>query len=218
MQQYPILYSLQHCPYAIRARMGILLAKQPVFLRAIDLKDKPEEMLEVSPTGTVPLLILDESKIIDESLEIMVWALGNNDPDNLLRNDITDVLQNMLSIIKEYDNEFKSRLEKYKCAKRYHETDKDYCRQQCELFIAELEQRLTSNDYFMGERASLVDYAILPFIRQFARVERQWYLQSPYPNVRQWLNKHLQSPLFSKTMIKYPLWLESHESYLMGEK
>ncbi|MFT5521119.1 MAG: glutathione S-transferase [Enterobacterales bacterium] len=198
--------------------MGILLAKQAVFLRAIDLKDKPEDMLEVSPTGTVPLLILDQSIVIDESLEIMVWALGNNDPDNLLRSDITDALQNMLSIIKEYDNEFKSRLEKYKCAKRYHETDKEHCRQQCELFIAELEQRLTSNDYFMGEKASLVDYAILPFIRQFARVERQWYLQSPYPNVRQWLNKHLQSPLFSKTMTKYPLWLESHESYFMGEK
>jgi glutathione S-transferase len=218
MQQYPVLYSLQHCPYAIRARLGILLAEQTVYLRAIDLKDKPEDMLKVSPTGTVPLLILDQSIVIDESLEIMVWALGNNDPDNLLGSDVTTDLPNMLSIINKYDNEFKDWLEKYKCAKRYHETNKDYFRQQCELFIAELEQRLTSDDFFMGEKASLVDYAIMPFIRQFARVERQWYLQSPYPKVRQWLNKHLQSSLFSKTMTKYPLWLENHESYLMGGK
>jgi glutathione S-transferase len=218
MEQYPILYSLQHCPYAIRARMGILLANQAIFLRAIDLNDKPEDMLEVSPTGTVPLLILDQSTVIDESLEIMVWSLENNDPDNLLRSDVTAALPKMLSIINKYDDEFKDWLEKYKCAKRYHETNKDYFRQQCELFISQLEQRLATNDFFMGEKASLVDYAIMPFIRQFARVERQWYLQSPYPNVRQWLNKHLQSRLFSKTMTKYPLWLESHESYLMSEK
>jgi len=216
MQQYPILYSLQHCPYAIRARMGILLAKQNVFLRAVDLKDKPEHMLEVSPTGTVPLLLLDESSVIDESLDIMLWALGNNDPNNLLISETPNELRTMLTVIKAYDNEFKDWLEKYKSAKRYHETNKVYCREQCESFISHLEQRLALNDFFMGDEVTLVDYAILPFIRQFARVERQWYLQSPYPNVRQWLNKHLQSPLFSKTMTKYPLWLERHESYLIG--
>ena len=216
MKQYPVLYSLQHCPYAIRARMGILLAKQTVFLRAVDLNDKPEDMLQVSKTGTVPLLVLDQSLVIDESIDIMVWALGNNDPDNLLISDTPSAFLSMLNIINTYDNEFKGWLEKYKCAKRYHETNMTYFRQQCELFISQLEHRLISGEFFMGDKASLVDYAILPFIRQFARVERQWYLQSPYPNVRRWLNKHLQSPLFSKTMTKYPLWLESHESYLMG--
>jgi len=196
--------------------MGILLAKYPVWLRAVDLKDKPAEMLAVSPTGTVPLLLIDQATLIDESLDIMVWVLQKSDPNNLLVSENPSVLADMLNLINEYDNEFKSRLEKYKCAKRYHENNRTECRQQCEQFIAQLEKRLTSTDFIMGNKPSLVDYAILPFIRQFARVERQWYLQSPYPNVRQWLNKHLQSPLFSKTMTKYPLWLERQESFLIG--
>ncbi|PCJ48457.1 MAG: glutathione S-transferase [Gammaproteobacteria bacterium] len=217
MQQYPLLYSLQHCPYAIRARMGILLSKQAVYIRAINLKDKPKEMLDVSPSGTVPLLVMEQSLVIDESLEIMLWALAINDPEDLLLSDDPTALPSMLNTINTYDKDFKACLEKYKSAKRYHDTNKVYLRKECELFISELEQRLTLTDFFMGEKASLIDYAILPFIRQFARVERQWYLQSPYPNLRQWLDKYLQSPLFSKTMKNYPLWLESHESFLMGK-
>lgn len=215
MQQCPVFYSLQHCPYAIRARMGILLSQQEVYLRAVDLKNKPKEMLDVSPTGTVPLLVFNQSFVIDESIEIMLWALAINDPINLLLSDVPSALPTMLGIINDYDVEFKDCLEKYKSAKRYHETNTVYFREKCEVFISQLEQRLTADEYFMGEKVSLLDYAILPFIRQFAKVERQWYLQSPYPNVRLWLDKHLQSSLFSKTMTKYPLWLESHESHLM---
>lgn len=216
LEQYPILYSLQHCPYAMRARMGILLAKQPVMLRAIVLKNKPDEMLKLSSKGTVPVLVIDQSRVIDESLDIMLWALSQSDPDNLLHKENIATLPEILSLINRFDNEFKKCLEKYKCAKRYHETSITADRQQCEIFIVELEQRLTQSKFFMGETLSLADYAVLPFIRQFARVERQWYLQSPYPNLQRWLKTHLQSRIFSKTMTKFPLWLDSGESFLIG--
>lgn len=222
----PILYSLQHCPYAMRARLGILLAQQSVMLRAVVTKNKPAEMLAVSPKGTVPVLIVDHANcaenqlsnatIIDESVEIMLWALQLNDPQNLLRAEDPGELDAMLELIHRNDKTFKPNLEIYKLAKRFHKASEVADRQRCEAFIAELETTLESGQYFMGDHASLADYALLPFIRQFARVDRKWYLQSPYPRLRDWLNRHLQMPLFTKAMAKYPLWLDSHETFLLG--
>ena len=219
----PILYSLQNCPYAMRARLGILLAKQAVMVRAIDLRNKPPEMLAVSPKGTVPVLVVDstedpeQSTVIDESLDIMLWALNLSDPDNLLYSDEPDKLRSMLTLIGRFDNKFKKHLENYKSAKRYHEESKTEHRQQCEAFIAELDNRLSKQKYLMGDKPSLVDYAVLPYIRQFARVERQWYVQAPYPYLQHWLKHHLRSLLFSKAMIKHPLWLAHQQSFLIGE-
>jgi len=214
----PTLYSLQNCPYAMRARLGLLVAKQTVKLRAISLKDKPLEMLQASPKGEVPVLVLSDSSVIDESLEIMLWALTQSDPDNLLYSDTPKTRTAMFELVHTHDTTFKIWLEKYKHAKRYHDISKDHYRQQCELFILQLEQRLKSHTYFMGDKPSLADYAILPFIRQFSRVERSWYLQAPYPNLQRWLTTHLQSKLFSKAMTKYPLWLDTHEAFLFGGK
>ncbi len=214
--QYPILYSLQHCPYAMRARIGILLAKQPVLLCAIQLKNKPPEMLTASPKGTVPVLIIDETTVIDESLDIMLWALQKMDPDNLLYREQAEILPTMLTLINRFDTEFKQSLNKYKSAKRYHDENQTDYRQQCENFIAELETRLSRHNFLMGDKLSLVDYAILPLIRQFAKVDRQWYLQAPYPKLQNWLKTHLESKLFSKTMTKFPLWLDSYEDCLLN--
>jgi len=206
----------------MRARLGILLAKQAVMIRAIDLRDKPPEMLAVSPKGTVPVLVLDNTEnngqatVIDESLDIMLWALNQSDPDNLLYSDEPSQLPLMLSLIGRFDNEFKTHLENYKSAKRYHEASKTDHRQQCEAFIAELDQRLSQQKYLMGDKLSLVDYAILPYLRQFARVERQWYTQTPYTHLHNWLKQHLTSQLFSQAMKKYPLWLDEQESFLIG--
>lgn len=216
IMSYPVLYSLQHCPYAMRARMGILLAKQTVVMRAIVLKNKPLEMLKASAKATVPVLVLDESQVIDESLEIMLWALGKNDPCDLLCRDEVDALSAMLALINTNDNEFRVQLDKYKCAKRYHESSESQYRQKCEEFIHHLEQRLSVYDFVMGPAPSLVDYAILPFIRQFSRVDRKWYTQAPYPHLQKWLKGHLQSPLFSRAMRKYPLWLDDYETVLFG--
>jgi glutathione S-transferase len=217
----PYLYSLQHCPYALRARLGLLLAGQAVMVRAVDLTDKPAEMLTTSKKATVPILVIPDDnneigKIIDESLDIMLWALHIYDPKNLLYSADTDALPNMLNFISRYDTEFIHALDKYKQASRYHDVSLVLCREECEKFIAELEHILEGHDYFMGDSLSLVDYALLPFIRQFAKVERRWYLQAPYPKVRQWLNQHLQQPLFTKAMAKFPLWNDNREAFLLG--
>lgn len=217
---YPILYSLRNCPYAMRARIAIYKANLPVLLRDVILSNKPAEMIASSPKGTVPILVLEQDKssvshlVVEESLEIMLWALAQSDPMDLLYIDDPDALPDMLSLIARFDDEFKNCLEQYKCAKRYKEDNLTECRQLCEPYLAELEQRLGQHAYIMSDKESLADIALLPFIRQFARIERQWYLQSPYPSVRQWLNHYLQSVMFTKVMAKYPLWLENREEVI----
>ncbi len=216
----PILYSLQNCPYAMRARLAILLAQQKVQIRAITMKDKPAEMLFASPKATVPVLVIengDEDKVVDESLDIMLWALNRSDPENLLYAHDPQALPEMLNIIKENDDEFKPSLEKYKRAKRFHGDDLESCRLECEPFIQALEQRLAQYEFFMGATASLLDYALLSFIRQFSRVNKAEFAHDRYTNLRRWLSHHLQSRLFSRAMFKYPLWLDNHEECLFGE-
>lgn len=223
----PILYSLQNCPYAMRARLALLLAQQKVQLRAITMRDKPAEMLLASPKGTVPILVIendgdrdgDKSKdqVIDESLDVMLWALKLNDPENLLYSHDQTALPTMLRIIEENDLEFKPRLEKYKRAKRFHGDDLETCRLECEPFIQKLEQRLSENEFLMGATPSLLDYALLPFIRQFSRVNKAVFAEERYANLRGWLSHHLQSRLFSRAMFKYPLWLDNHEECILGE-
>ncbi len=184
------------------------------------MQNKPEEMLALSPKGTVPVLVLEadgEQYIIDESLDIMLWAINLNDPDNLLYSDNADALPEMLQIIQENDELFNPNLEQYKRARRFHNQDEEHYRLLCEPFIQKLENRLAQHKYLMGPRPSLLDYALLPFIRQFSRVNRPVFLKGPYTHLNVWLNHHIQSRLFSKAMFKYPLWLDTHEEYLFGE-
>ena len=216
----PILYSLQNCPYAMRARLAILLSRQTVMLRAIVMQNKPPEMLALSPKGTVPVLVLEaesEKYVIDESLDIMLWALNLNDPEGLLYSQAADALAEMLQIINENDEDFKPKLEQYKRARRFHSNDEEHCRLLCEPFIQRLEYRLAQHKFLMGSTPGLLDYALLPFVRQFSRVNRQLYLQGPYAHLQSWLNHHLQSRLFSKAMFKYPLWLDNYEECIFGE-
>lgn len=220
----PILYSLRNCPYAMRARLAIFKSGQPVALRDVVLTNKPAEMILASPKATVPILVLEDvipsnsenqvgvaTNVIDESLDVMLWALNKSDPNNLLHKNKPEVLNEMLALINDFDVEFKTRLEAYKCAKRYHETTLSDCRVACEAYIQRLEKRLTEHKFLFSAQESLADVALLPFIRQFARIERQWYLQSPYPNLQRWLSSYLQSPMFTKVMAKHPLWLNSGE-------
>jgi glutathione S-transferase len=225
----------------MRARLAIFKSHQQVALRDVVLTNKPKEMILASPKATVPILVLEEiitangengagtkTKVLDESLDIMLWALKTSDPNNLLLRDNSGIqelncdnylenkLSEMLTLITEFDVEFKVRLEAYKCAKRYHETTLIDCRKACEHYIKLLDVRLSEHDYLMSGQESLADIALLPFIRQFARIERQWYLQSPYPNLKKWLNHYLQSPMFTKVMAKHPLWLDSGEEVMFG--
>lgn len=212
----------------MRARMAIFKSNQKVLLRDLVLSNKPTEMMQASPKGTVPVLVLADAAVIEESLEVMLWALHESDPNDLLHllhdkqqgNSVITLeeptLSVMLKLINVFDNEFKSCLEQYKCAKRYQEDNVEECRVACQQYLQKLEQRLSQHAFLMSDKESLADIALLPFIRQFARVERQWYLQSPYPKVRSWLNNYLQSPMFSKVMAKHPLWLDNHQEVQFG--
>jgi glutathione S-transferase len=212
----PVLYSLRNCPYAMRARLAIYASGQQVQLRDLVLSNKPAEMLNLSPKGTVPVLVTASNQVIDDSLSIMLWAFSQTDPDDYLNKTVPNALADMLAVIAIFDNEFKGHLEKYRCSKRYHEPSLMEDRQQCERYLADLESRLCLHLYLMSDTPSLTDLALMPFIRQFARVERQWYLQSPYPKLRQWLNHYLQSRMFSKVMVQYPMWLDSKQQVIFG--
>jgi len=204
----------------MRARLAILMSQQSVFIRAIVMTNKPAEMLALSPKGTVPVLVLGtepSTQVIDESLDIMLWALKLSDPNNLLYAEDAKALPEMLAIINENDQQFKPNLERYKRAKRFHGDDEEACRLQCEPFIQALEQRLSQHPFLMGSTPSLLDFALLPFVRQFSRVNRQLYRHGPYTHLQSWLKHHLQSQLFSKAMLKYPLWLETYEENRLGK-
>lgn len=217
MEQIPILYSLHNCPYAIRARMALLKAQQRVRIRSIKLDNKPTELLQASPKATVPVLAFTGSQpvqVLEQSLDIMVWALSDNDPHGLLGEQGSGQLPLMLTMIDKFERDFDPALNAFGCAKRYHEDTKMSLRQECERELAKLELRLSEHRFLLGERESLVDIALLPFVRKFARIDKPWFRDAPYPKVRDWLNGYLNSPFFSKVMAKQPLWsVEQAEVY-----
>ena len=193
----------------MRARMALAAAGAEVMLREVLLKDKPAELLAASPKATVPVLVLSDDRVIEESLEVMQWALEHRDPLNWLQG---EALKS--DWISACDGDFKHWLDRYKYADRHPEhTAEDY-RKNAEAFIQKLEDRLSGADWVVGDAASAVDVALFPFIRQFAGVDPSWWQQAPYPNVRQWLENWLNSALFSAIMAKYPRW----ESGQPGER
>jgi len=201
MAQLPTLYSFRRCPYAIRARLAIKTSSVQVQLTEVSLRDKPPELLVISPKGTVPVLHLGD-QVIDESLDIMLWALDKHDPGNWLTPDGSS-LDDALSLIRTNDETFKRHLDHYKYADRYPEHPMEHYRQQGEIFLDELNQRLVASSYLLSMKPSLADMAILPFIRQFANVDRNWFDQAPYPKLQRWLNDLLTSKLFEAVMKKH---------------
>lgn len=210
----PILYSLQRCPYAIRARMGLLYANQDVLIRAIAIKNKPLEMLEISPKGTVPVLQLIDGKVIDESLDIILWALNQNDPSRILLPELNQSMNLMMELINHFETGFKPIINAYKEARRAGLETSDDQRKLGEVFILELESRLQDQDFFFGENISLADITIFPFIRQFSNVEKKWFRAQNYPRLTLWLDKIVDGPIFKRTMRKVPLWLDTQEEVL----
>ncbi|MUK91454.1 glutathione S-transferase [Aliivibrio fischeri] len=205
------LYSFRRCPYAMRARLGIVQSNKTVHLREIILKNKPEAMLQASPKGTVPVLITNKGKVIDESLDIMKWALEGSEL-------LLSATNEMFQLIRENDDIFKSWLDKYKYADRYPEYSEIYYREQGELFLNKLEQRLTTSPMLFSKQYSFADLAILPFIRQFAFVDIHWFRQSKYKNLQRWLFQFIESELFNSIMNKYPTWLDSHQEFIFPEQ
>lgn len=193
----PILYSYRRCPYAMRARMALRYAGISVETREVVLGDKPRHMLAVSPKGTVPVLVLPDGKVIDESLDIMAWALAQQDPDGWLTDN-----RLFQELITENDGSFKRALDQYKYATRFPEQSAEVYRQQGERFLARLEALLSEHAYLLSEKLTQADVAIFPFIRQFSMVDTDWFAEAPYPHLRQWLAGLLASELFNGVMQK----------------
>ncbi len=192
----------------MRARLALDYSALAVEHREILLKNKPAAMLAASPKGTVPVLILKDQQVIDESRDLMMWALEHNDPQNWYYNRSSDDQRQIDTWIDCNDNEFKPWLDKYKYSVGYPEHSEAYYRQQAELFIAKLNSTLSQQDYLLGEEPTLADNALFPFIRQFAHVDKAWFDASSYHAVQTWLEQFLNSERFGRIMQKHPLWQE----------
>ena len=205
---YPRLYSFRRCPYAMRARLGLLFAGRQVELREITLKNKPPQMLAISPKGTVPVLQLLDGTVIEESREIMTWALEQQDAQGLLA---AQTLPQANALIDKNDNEFKYWLDRYKYADRHLDMSQAEYRQRGEAFLQMLEELLIKNPYLLGESITIADIGIMPFVRQFAHVNRKVFYDLPYPSLQRWLQDWLNHPLFLQAMTKFAPWQEKDD-------
>ena len=199
----PILYSFRRCPYAMRARLGLTSAGISVDLREVVLRDKPAAFLETSPSGTVPCLKAGET-VIDESLDIMLWALAQNDPEALL-----DMPDKGHALIAATDGPFKTALDRYKYHTRYKDADREAERRKAAAHLDALNALLAGQDWLFGPAPRLADLAILPFIRQFAMTDKPWFDAQGWPDLQRWLNAFLASNRLSTIMTKYPQWQEA---------
>jgi glutathione S-transferase len=194
----PILYSFRRCPYAMRARLALAVSGVRSELREVSLSDKPPAMLAASPKGTVPVLVLPDGTVIDESLDIMRWALTCRDPEGwLMRDDPALVAIN--------DGPFKHELDRYKYSERYC-ADPIVHRDKGLEFIRDIDRRLIAAGQLCGQARGLADAAIMPFIRQFAAVDREWFNTQPLPHLKSWLAGHLASDLFKAVMVRVLPW------------
>jgi len=201
VQPMPILYSFRRCPFAIRARMALVCAGIEVELREVKLGDFPQDMLRLAPKATVPVLVLVGGGVIDESLEVMRWALAQADPQQWLSLDAA-----AWQLIRRCDEDFKPLLDRYKYADRYPGCSQLEQRTRAESFVRELDRLLGQQQFLSGDRCRLVDVAIFPFVRQFAGVDAPWFERCEYAALRSWLNALLGSELFRRVMNRHSFW------------
>ena len=199
------LYTFRRCPYAMRGRMGLSIAGVPVQVREVVLRDKPAEMLEASPKGTVPVLLTSSGDIVDESLDVMRWALAQNDPEGWLDADPDTTNE----LIARNDGPFKRALDRYKYPNRYSDEDlvPGAARASGLEILQDLDARITAQGgQLVRAERSLADIAIFPFIRQFAHTDMDWFNAQDLPALQAWLEGHKQSSLFKGVMKKYAQW------------
>ncbi len=201
----PILWTFRRCPYAMRARLALAISKIPFEWREIILRDKPAAMLEASPKGTVPVLVLPDGTVLEESLDIMSWALERNDPEGWL--DFSDAKRREINrLIAQSDGDFKFHLDRTKYYTRYEGADPQFHRAETLKILHQWDQRLSHAGQFFGSRPCLADMAIFPFVRQFANIDRKWFTAQKLPALQDWLEGHLESVLFAQIMEKHPPW------------
>ncbi|MEY4563192.1 MAG: hypothetical protein RLZZ618_2469 [Pseudomonadota bacterium] len=202
----PILYTFRRCPYAMRARLGLLHAELPVVCREITLRDKPPQLLAMSPKGTVPVMLLPDGRVLEESLDILRWALGQNDPLAVLQvGDASDIHD----LIDRNDGPFKQQLDRYKYPERHPDIPAELTRGEAvDRHLGPLNDRLALSTQLCGERVSVADLALMPFVRQFAQVDADWFAQSGLAHLKRWLDAWTSSPMFEAAMGKLPVWHE----------
>jgi len=191
--------------------MAIRYAGLSIELREVILSDKPASMLSYSPKGTVPVLVLPDGMVIDESMDIIRWALSINDPEQWLTGYSDAQLLWLNQLVEENDFLFKLSLDKYKYAERFPEKPAIYYREQGEIFLERLDEILQANTFLAGDQITVADIAVFPFIRQFAHVDKNWFYQSKYRKLQQWLGTILDTELFKDVMKKYKPWKEGAE-------
>ncbi|SFN04740.1 glutathione S-transferase [Dokdonella immobilis] len=201
----PVLYSFRRCPYAIRARMAIVESRTRVELREVLLADKPAALLACSPKATVPVLVCHAGAIIDESLDIMLWALRRNDPSDWLGGEAA-CLDAMLELVESCEAEFKPALDRYKYPQRYGDCDRELAKEQGIAYIDLLERRLAAGGWLFGRVPRLADFAIMPFVRQFAGVEPHWFEEQSWSRLRDWLRQLQTHAAFVQAMHRYRPW------------
>lgn len=195
------LYSFRRCPWAMRARLALHYAGCDVQVVEVKMKEKPAELLALSPKGTVPVLDTGDG-VLEESLDIMRWALARHDPQDWLLLADPAAAQQAQALIARNDSTFKAQVNLYKYAERYPEHSREHYRQQAEPWLAELEGLLQRQPYLLASHPSLADAALLPLMRQFAGVEPAWFAEAAYPRLRSWLQGWLESTLFKAVMAK----------------
>lgn len=200
-----ILYSFRRCPYAIRTRMTLAYAGIDYEHREVELKRKPQAMLQASPKGTVPVLVQPDGQVLDESLDIMRWALDQSDPDGWL--DYPQQTQDEFWVaLDELEAEFKPKLDVFKYRSHLEPEESQAQRDGCVQMLATLEAILADQPQLASAKVSLLDIGWLPFVRQFANVDAAWFTSLPLPNLQAWLSAHLQGELFLSVMTKHPRW------------
>ncbi len=203
----PVLYSFRRCPYCMRAHMALKYAGIKAELREVELNNYPAQASEISPKATVPVLQLADGSVIDESCDIVKWALSQHDPENWSGEDDEYALDAEI-LIETNDFSFKEDLDHYKYADRYPEHSEEEYRQACEEFIGELEEMLSENRFLLADKLILADIGVFPFVRQFSLVDKEWFDGAPYPNVQQWLDRLINSELFQQVFQKHEIWRE----------
>ena len=203
MTTLPVLYSYRRCPYAMRARMALSNSGIEVQIREISLREKPQSMLDASPKGTVPVLVLPTGEVIDQSLDIMKWALSKNDKNCWVPEGNQAKVEALIQI---NDGDFKKRLDQYKYPERYQAIVEDVLQEAIRVQIEPMNTLLDQNEFLLGYEMTLADVAIFPFIRQFSMVDPAWFENSGFNSLKRWLKCFLESELFTSVMAKYPVW------------
>ncbi len=211
----PVLYSFRRCPYAMRARLALLASGVTVHLREVVLRDKPPDMVAASPKATVPVLVLADGTVIDESDDIMRWALGRNDPDGWLPAD-PDARHAIDELVAGNDGAFKAALDRYKYPNRYPDEAIDPVAQRdsAARWLMGHEARLAEGGWLVGDAMTFADAATLPFVRQYANVDRAWFDARPWPHLIAWLDRFTASARFAAIMGKHPAWRRGDEPVL----